>query len=104
MRQRLLRSCAISLTLALSATLVLTAQTRPGPEGANHVVLISLDGFMPAAMFDESVPLPTLRRLAAQGAVAKGMRPVNPTVTWANHTSMVTGVTPAKHGVIFNGL
>jgi predicted AlkP superfamily pyrophosphatase or phosphodiesterase len=32
------------------------------------------------------------------------MRPVNPTVTWANHTSMVTGVTPARHHVIFNGL
>ena len=32
------------------------------------------------------------------------MRPVDPTVTWANHTSMVTGVTPAQHGVIFNGL
>jgi len=31
------------------------------------------------------------------------MRPVNPTVTWPNHTSLVTGVTPAKHGVLFNG-
>ena len=38
--------------------------------------------------------MPTLRKLAAQGAVAKGMRPVNPTVTWPNHTSIVTGVTP----------
>ena len=48
--------------------------------------------------------MPTLRRLAARGAVAEGMRPVNPTVTWPNHTSMITGVTPAKHGVMFNGL
>ena len=32
------------------------------------------------------------------------MRPVNPTVTWPNHTTLVTGVTPAKHGVLFNGL
>ena len=31
------------------------------------------------------------------------MRPVNPTVTWPNHTSIVTGVTPARHGVLFNG-
>ena len=35
--------------------------------------------------------------------VARGMRPVNPTVTWPNHTSIVTGVTPARHGVLFNG-
>ena len=32
------------------------------------------------------------------------MRPVNPTVTWANHTVDGHGVTPAKHGVIYNGL
>ena len=32
------------------------------------------------------------------------MRGVNPTVTWPTHTSMVTGVTPARHGVLFNGL
>ena len=32
------------------------------------------------------------------------MRPVNPTVTWPNHTTLITGVTPAKHGVLFNGL
>jgi predicted AlkP superfamily pyrophosphatase or phosphodiesterase len=103
MRYRLFRLFSVPLLLTLSATIVLTAQTL-GSEGANHVVIISLDGFMASAMFDESVPLPTLRRLAAQGAIARGMRPVNPTVTWANHTSMVTGVTPAKHGVIFNGL
>ena len=36
--------------------------------------------------------------------MAKAMRPVNPTVTWANHTALVTGVTPAKHGVVYNGL
>ena len=50
------------------------------------------------------LPVPTLRRLAARGAVAQGMRPVNPTVTWPNHTTLITGVTPAKHGVLFNGL
>src|SRR6185436_9809413 len=53
---------------------------------------------------DPYLPVPTLRRLAAAGASAKGMRPVDPTVTWANHTSMVTGLPPARHGVIYNGL
>ena len=68
-------------------------------------MVISLDGFGGWALDDPYLPLPTLRRLAAAGVVAaKGMRPVDPTVTWANHTSMVTGVPPAKHGVIYNGL
>jgi predicted AlkP superfamily pyrophosphatase or phosphodiesterase len=71
---------------------------------ANHVVIISLDGFGGWALDDPYLPVPTLRRLAADGAVASGMRPVNPSVTWPNHTSIVTGVTPARHGVLFNGL
>ena len=32
------------------------------------------------------------------------MQTVNPAVTWPNHTSIVTGVTPAKHGLLYNGL
>ena len=74
------------------------------PGAARHVVLISLDGLPSWALDDPYLPVPTLRRLAARGAVARGMRPVNPTVTWPNHTTLVTGVTPAKHGVLFNGL
>ncbi len=32
------------------------------------------------------------------------MRPINPTVTWANHTAIVTGVDASEHQVLFNGL
>jgi predicted AlkP superfamily pyrophosphatase or phosphodiesterase len=32
------------------------------------------------------------------------MVPVNPTVTWPNHTTLVTGVLPEKHGLLYNGL
>lgn len=82
-----------------------TPQQPRATAAGNHVVVISLDGFAGWAMDDPYLPIPTLRRLAARGVTAtKGMVPVNPTVTWANHTSMVTGVTPAKHGVLFNGL
>ena len=91
--------------LAAAVPVLLASPSQPRGRGSsNHVVIISLDGFTAAAMADASVPVPTLRRLAARGAMAKGMRPVNPTVTWPNHTSMVTGVHPAKHGVLFNGL
>jgi predicted AlkP superfamily pyrophosphatase or phosphodiesterase len=94
----------LGLVLAVTITLgfgPLAPQT-PGP--VRHVVLISLDGFPSWALDDPYLPVPTLRRLAARGAVARGMRPVNPTVTWPNHTTLITGVTPAKHGVLFNGL
>jgi len=74
------------------------------PDKSAHVVVISLDGFTSRALADPALPLPTLRRLARAGAAATVMTPVNPTVTWANHTSIISGVTPAKHGVIYNGL
>lgn len=91
------------ITLA-SVALVTATFTAQAPARGNHVVVISLDGFPGWALDDPYLPAPTLRRLAREGAAAKFMRPVDPTVTWANHTSMVTGVSPAKHGVIFNGL
>lgn len=69
-----------------------------------HVIVISLDGFPAYALRDPTIPLPVLRKLIWNGAVAEGMIPVNPTVTWPNHTSMVTGVGPDQHGVIYNGL
>ena len=92
----------VAVTLCTSA--LSDAQAPRTPPNSNHVVVISLDGFPGWAMDDPYLPVPTLRRLAASGASARTMRPVDPTVTWANHTSMITGVTPGQHGVIFNGL
>ena len=83
---RLMRSVSALLVAVIALTLAATPKTaarapatRPG---TNHVVFISLDGFMSSALDDPFLPLPTLRRLAAAGVVAKAMRPVNPTVTW----------------------
>jgi predicted AlkP superfamily pyrophosphatase or phosphodiesterase len=72
------------------------------PQAATrHIVLISLDGFPASALADPRTPVPTLQRLARDGAVAKALLPVNPVVTWPNHTTMVTGVLPALHGVMW---
>lgn len=90
--------------VALAVAAVPAARQARGPDTSNHVVIITLDGFAGWALDDPYLPVPTLRALAARGATAKGMRPVNPSVTWPNHTSIVTGVTPAKHGVLFNGI
>ncbi|HKF06894.1 MAG TPA: alkaline phosphatase family protein [Candidatus Sulfotelmatobacter sp.] len=68
------------------------------------VVVISLDGFPAYALDDPKLPIPTLRKLIRKGVVATSMRPVNPTVTWPNHTSIVTGVEPSEHQVLYNGL
>jgi predicted AlkP superfamily pyrophosphatase or phosphodiesterase len=87
--------------LSLSASPLL-GQTPARPQ--RHVVIISLDGFPAFGLRDNRLPAPTLRRLASHGAVAGGMETVNPTVTWPNHTSIITGVRPSGHNVVFNGL
>ena len=70
-----------------------------------HVVVISLDGYPAYALRDPQTPAPNLRRLIREGAWApEGMTPINPTVTWPNHTAMVTGVDASHHGVLYNGL
>ena len=67
------------------------------------VVVISLDGFPAYDLEDPKLPAPTLRQLMSSGSWAKRMQPVNPTVTWPNHTTMVTGLFPRDHGLLYNG-
>jgi len=87
----------------------LPAISRAG-EGAppagdvRHVVLVSIDGLAASYLTDKRAQLPTLRKLAAEGASAKGMITSFPSVTWPSHTSLITGVHPAKHGVLGNAV
>ena len=76
-----------------------TAQV-PAPQ--RMVVVISLDGFPAYALDDPKLPIPTLRRLIRDGVTAR-MSTVNPTVTWPNHTTLVTGVRADEHGLLVNG-
>jgi predicted AlkP superfamily pyrophosphatase or phosphodiesterase len=79
--------------------------TNPAPVASpasdRIVVMISIDGLAGFYLDDPKAPMPTPRALAADGASAM-MTASNPTVTWPNHTTLVTGVTPARHGVIGN--
>src|SRR5215213_5075409 len=71
-------------------------------ETDRHVVLISVDGLAHYYFEDPKAPMPFIRQLAANGARAKRMKTSMPTNTWPNHTTLVTGVHPGKHGVIGN--
>lgn len=73
---------------------------RQGP----IVVLVTLDGLPARALRDPRLPMPTLRAMEAAGAHADAMQPINPTITWPNHTTLITGVQAAVHHVMANGL
>lgn len=82
-----------------------TTQSAPQQQQARPILLVSIDGMSPDSLFQADqlgLKIPTLRRLMAQGATAKHMVNVNPTVTNPNHTSLVTGTSPAIHGVFNN--
>jgi predicted AlkP superfamily pyrophosphatase or phosphodiesterase len=69
------------------------------------VVLISIDGLKPDYVIQagkHGLKIPHLRRFMAEGAHATGVRGVLPTVTYPSHTTMVTGVSPARHGILAN--
>jgi predicted AlkP superfamily pyrophosphatase or phosphodiesterase len=87
------------LAVLLGFTLTLAAADR-----SRHVIVVSLDGFPAYALRDPGIPFPVLRKMMAEGASAESMTPVNPTVTWPNHTAIISGVNVATHGVIYNGL
>tara|TARA_B100000945_G_scaffold309861_1_gene301145 strand:- start:632 stop:2032 length:1401 start_codon:yes stop_codon:yes gene_type:complete len=74
-------------------------------EVQRHVVVISIDGFAAYLVDDPKVPLPTIRRLAQEGCLVEGgMTVSDPSVTWPNHTTLVTGMKPGRHGVLANGV
>lgn len=69
------------------------------------VLLISLDGLRPDAVLQASVhglKVPNLTRMVRQGASASGVRGVLPTVTYPSHTTLITGASPAAHGIETN--
>jgi predicted AlkP superfamily pyrophosphatase or phosphodiesterase len=93
------KRCATAVVLAwMVLPLSVAASTN------HHVILITIDGLAAYYFSDPKAPIPTLRRLAAEGATAEGMRVSNPAITWPNHTTLVTGMRPEKHSVLFNGV
>lgn len=91
------------LTLLCSGLLASTVRAQENiPASERCVILISVDGLAGFYLDDPKAHLPTIRDMAKHGARAEGLVCSFPTVTWPNHTTLVTGVPPGKHGVIGN--
>ena len=71
---------------------------------AEHVVLITVDGFRPDFYLDSSWQTVNIRGLMKEGTYTLGQTSVFPSMTYPSHTTIVTGVQPAKHGVYFNNV
>ena len=74
----------------------LPAQPRP------QIVMVSVDGLdnRYLSQCDRlGLKIPNLRRLMREGSWADGVVGEVPTITWPSHTTMLTGVPPAVHGI-----
>jgi arylsulfatase A-like enzyme len=97
------RSLACASGLAAAAVSFLA---RPAPLAAQeaHVIVVSIDGLAASRLGDEGLELPSLRAVARSGAWAESSETVFPPTEHPAHTSILTGVSPRKHGVIGNRL
>jgi predicted AlkP superfamily pyrophosphatase or phosphodiesterase len=66
------------------------------------VIMLSIDGLRADTIDDPTLTLPAIRALMGRGTRARRLLPIFPTVTWPCHTTMVTGASPARHGVLGN--
>jgi arylsulfatase A-like enzyme len=94
-------------TQSPTATLTPTPTDTPTPTPtatfappARRVVIVSIDGLRPDAIF--LAPMPNLSNMMVNGAFSLGAQTVYPSVTLVSHSSMLGGVCPNKHGVNWN--
>jgi len=80
-------------------------QTGPTPRRDGHLIMISIDGMPPDYYTNPAaigLKVPTLTSMKLDGAFADGVEGVYPAVTYPAHTTLVTGVLPATHGIVQN--
>jgi predicted AlkP superfamily pyrophosphatase or phosphodiesterase len=101
---RLLRLLPVPLLVFCLAGVAAAPETarrlRPPP-----LVVLSIDGLRPDYVREADrygLRIPELRRLHREGASASGVVAVLPAVTYPGHATLVTGVAPARHGILAN--
>src|SRR5437016_1491415 len=110
-RQRVV-ALLFTLLFCVAAGGVVTGQRVAGQDRAVGqrpmsplLVVISVDGLRPDYVTQadaHGAKITNLRRFLKQGTYADGVQGVVPTVTYPSHTTLMTGVWPAKHGIYAN--
>jgi predicted AlkP superfamily pyrophosphatase or phosphodiesterase len=93
------------LSLLSQKTAPKAAPPAVEPRRDAHVIMISIDGLVPDYYTSPGrlgLRVPALIQMKLGGAYADGVEGVYPTVTYPAHTTLITGVRPAVHGIIQN--
>src|SRR4051812_34808613 len=72
---------------------------RPVP-AIRHAIIISIDGGRPDVLLRANMP--SLRKLMETGCFSFWAQTIPMSITLPSHTSMLTGVSAERHGVMWN--
>jgi predicted AlkP superfamily pyrophosphatase or phosphodiesterase len=86
-----------TLALLTGGFIAFAAQAAPR---VGHVFIISIDGGKPAVIAKSDMPV--LQKMVAEGAHTWQATTIFPSKTLPAHTSMLTGVGPDKHHILWN--
>ena len=89
--------CALVLGSALTAS---PSRAQANARRVDHVIIISIDGGKPSVI--QQIRMPVLMDMVKTGTATWEARTIFPSSTLPSHTSMLTGVSPFKHHVLWN--
>lgn len=95
-----LKSLFCLCLFALLASLATVRSSAADGPRAQHVFIISFDQGDPALI--QRSAMPTFHKMAAEGAHTWSAYTIVPSLTLPSHTSMLTGVGPQVHQVLWN--
>jgi predicted AlkP superfamily pyrophosphatase or phosphodiesterase len=104
---KVMRALAFIIFASMLLTTLSSAQ-QPAVQSVRrdaHVIMISIDGLIPDYYTQPAkvgLRVPNLTKMKLGGAYAEGVQGVFPSVTYPSHTTLITGVRPATHGIIHN--
>jgi predicted AlkP superfamily pyrophosphatase or phosphodiesterase len=99
------RVALLVLSCVVGSRAVAASDAARDASSAPMVLLISVDGMKPEAIIEaqsHGLKVANLRAFMTEGAYASGVRGVLPTLTYPSHTTLLTGASPAKHGIYDN--
>ncbi len=95
--KKFLQTLKLIWLASLFACAAARAQSAPQTP---YVVLVSIDGFR--YDYAEKYQAKEILAIRDAGASAKALIPCFPSVTFANHLSIITGLYPEHHGIVMN--
>jgi predicted AlkP superfamily pyrophosphatase or phosphodiesterase len=102
---RIVRLPQLIPLFGFAAVFLFVAEGLAQAQSPPLLVMVSVDGMRPDYITEadaHGAKAPNLRRFLKEGTHAEGVVGVLPTVTYPSHTTLVTGVWPAKHGIFAN--